>query len=371
MPEAVYAASKTIFLDELQSGMMIDQDVYSEQGMVLLPKGQVMEDIQRVKTLLVSHGVITLKVRLLEMIDTGPSQTEEAVVEEPVHERQARIFLESIDDKCHRLRQEFQRILMSGEVGQEELEDRLADTLTAFEADMNVMQLMQKVRDLDDTTYIHAHNVALTSHLIGRWMNLPEEQLKELTQTALLIDIGKMKVPAKVMKKQGKLSEEELKSAHRHAQYSYEAIKDFHFLSHQVIMGVLHHHERMDGSGYPMGLQGDTIPLYARIVAVADIYNALTSKRPYRGKNTPFEAIRIMETECYEGLDPQILYLFLNRIGNLFTGQRIVLEDDRTGEIIFIPRQNIYRPMIRLDQNQEVIDLNAAQNHQISIRDFV
>ncbi len=361
MSEIMYVTTKNVLLSELQPGMMVDKDVFSETGTILVPRGQVFKEVQRTIRLLQQHNIAMVPVRL-------PEKIPEAI---PLQERQAVAFMAGVDEKCDRLREEFQQILLTGELQEEALEERITETLSAFEADINVMQLMQKVRNSDDATYVHAHNVALTSHLIGRWMKLPEIQVKELTITALFIDIGKMKVPAWILKKEGTLTDEEMVEARRHAQYSYEAIRNFSCIEHEVIMGVLHHHERMDGSGYPMKLKGEKIPLYARIVAVADVYNALTSKRPYRPKRTPFEAIRIMETECNEQLDPQVLYLFLNRIGNLFTGQRILLNDGRTGEIIFVPRQNIHRPMIRLDENETVLDLNAPEGKGIDIKDFV
>ncbi len=361
MSQIVYVTVKNVLINQLKDGMMVNQEVYSEQGNILLPKDFVIEQEERIRTLLSRHDITTVSVRMPERIPDAVSP----------QERQVMAFMASVDEKCDRLRNEFQQILFDGHLQEDVLEERISETLSAFEADINVMQLMQRLRDSDDATYVHAHNVALTSHLIGRWMNLTAEQIKTLTITALFIDIGKMKVPAEVMQKQGKLTDDELAAVQKHAQHSYEAIKDIAFINHEVMMGVLHHHERMDGSGYPMKLLGEAIPLYARIVAVADVYNALTSKRPYRDKKTPFEAIRIMETDFVQGLDPQVLFLFLNRIGNLFTGQRVTLNDGRTGEIIFVPKQNIHRPMVRLDTDDQVLDLNSSTAKDILITDFV
>jgi HD-GYP domain-containing protein (c-di-GMP phosphodiesterase class II) len=367
MAEMIYAKTKNILLDELKTGMMIDQDIFSGQGSVLIPKGRILTEPERVIEILRSHGIQMLKVRISEMVpDAAPA----AEPEQTQQDRQVIEFMETFDDKCEMLKSEFKRIMINGELKKDELEERINETLSAFDADINVMQLMQKVRNLDDATYAHSHNVALTSHLIGRWMKKSEVELRELTLTALFIDIGKMKVASKIMNKKGALLAEEYLLAQKHVQYSYEAIKDFEFLPRQVVMGVLHHHERMDGSGYPLGLRGEEIPEYARIVAVADVYNALTSVRPYRPKKTPFEAARVMETEFNGLLDPEVLYLFLNRIGNLFIGQKIRLEDGRSGEIIFVPKQNIYRPMIRIDNDQEVIDLNQPAHKHLLISDF-
>ena len=372
MDEMIYVTTKSVFLEELKEDMMIDQDVYSLQGSVLIPNGHILKNVERVKDLLISHNVVMIRVRLPETAPVpDPALDPEAA--EPVtgHQKQFLAFQESYAAKCTSLKSEFQRILLHGDIKRESLDQQINETLIAFEADINVMQLMQKVRDLDDTTYAHSQNVALTTHLLGRWMELPEQDLKDLTLTALLIDIGKMKVSTKIMQKKGSLSEEEFAMARKHAQYSYEAVKDFTFLSHQVILGVLHHHERMDGSGYPLGLKGEDIPFYARVVAIADVYNALTSNRPHRSKKTPFDAIRLMETEFNTKLDPTVLYLFLNRIGTLFTGQQVVMDDGTKGEIVFVPRQNMHRPMVKLNNNREVLDLSQPVNHHLFIRDFV
>lgn len=370
MGEVIYPQSKTIMITELVPGMMIDQEIYSEQGMVLVPKGQVVESADRVMELLMQHDVMMIKVRLPHKVETikEPSELGEKK-EESVQEKQINKFIQNFDEQCEKLKTEFQNILLNREVAQEAIEERLQNTLTAFEVDINVIQLMQKVRNMDDATYTHSHNVALTSHLIGRWLNMSEEDLKELTMTALLIDIGKMKVSAEVMNKKHSLTDEEYEEVKKHVVYSFEAIKRFSFLSERVLTGILYHHERMDGSGYPKGLKGEEIPYFSRIIAIADVYNAMTSRRPHRDKMTPFEVIKILETEYPEKLDPSILYLFLNRIGTLFIGQQVLLEDGRKGEIIFVPKNQIYRPMVRLE-DEKVLDLAQKANINIRIEEF-
>ncbi|SFH87876.1 HD-GYP domain, c-di-GMP phosphodiesterase class II (or its inactivated variant) [Tindallia magadiensis] len=372
MGEVIYPQSKTVMISELEAGMMVDQDIYSKQGMVLIPKGQIIEDVERVIEMLMQHEVMMFNVRLPQVVQAEDQQPTEIRTEkvETKQEKQVKEFIKKFDEQCENLKDEFQKILLNQEVPQEAIEERLQDTLVAFDADINVIQLMQKVRNMDDATYTHSHNVALTSHLIGRWLGMADDELTELTMTALLIDIGKMKVPEKVMNLKRNLTDPEYEEVKKHVVYSYEAIKRFDFLSDKVLKGILHHHERMDGSGYPKGLKGNEIPYFSRIIAISDVYNAMTSKRPYREKMTPFEVIQILETEYTEKLDPSILYLFLNRIGTLFIGQQVLLEDMRKGEIIFVPKNQIYRPMVRLEDNT-VLDLAQKENRGIRIEEFV
>lgn len=372
MGDVIYPQSKTIMVSELLDGMMIDEEVYSLQGSILIPKGQIIEDAERVRDMLVQHDAVMIKVRLPKKFELPEDlRIKNQTSEETTQERQLRQFAESFDKKCDRLKSEFEKILLNKNASQEAVEERMEEALTAFDANINVIQLMQKVRGTDDATYMHSHNVALTSHLMGRWLKMPEDEIKELTMSALLIDIGKIKVSETVINKKEQLTAEEYEEVKRHVVHSYEAVKGFTFLSKAALDGILYHHERMDGSGYPQGLKGKAIPLFARIIAVADVYNAMTSKRPYREKLTPFQTIQVLETEYNEKLDPEILYLFLNRIATLFIGQQVKLEDGKTGEIIFIPKNHIYRPMIRLIDTEAVIDLNQPDQKHLQIVEFV
>jgi len=356
----------------LVDGMMIDQEVHSLQGSILIPKGLIIKDEDRVREMLMQHDAMMIKVRLPERVEqsSGPDGDTQKTVETN-QERQLREFAESFDKKCDRLKDEFEKIIMNKNASKEAVEERMEETLTAFDADINVIQLMQKVRGSDDATYMHSHNVALTSHLLGRWLNMPEEEIKELTLSALLIDIGKIKVPDSVINKKEQLTEAEYGEAKRHVVHSYEAVKNFSFLSKKALQGILFHHERMDGSGYPKGLKGEEIPYFARIIAIADVYNAMTSKRPYREQLTPFQAIQILQTEYNEKFDPEILYLFLKRIATLFIGQNVRLSDGKKGEIIFIPKNHIYRPMIRLTDTDAVIDLYQPDQQHQQIVEFI
>ena len=134
MSEIVYVTVKNVLLGELQTGMMIDKDIHTEQGTILLPRGQILKDIQRTVRLLQQHAITMVPVRL-------PEQIPELM---PLQEREAAAFMTAVDEKCDRLKDEFQHILLSGELQEDVLEERIEETLSAFQADINVMQLMQK-----------------------------------------------------------------------------------------------------------------------------------------------------------------------------------------------------------------------------------
>ena len=150
----------------------------------------------------------------------------------------------------------------------------------------------------------HSLNVAAIAEKLGTELGLRRKSLKDLKIAALFHDIGKIVVPVSILNKKGSLSNEEFEIVKKHTADSAEIIQEFEELAHLSDF-VRHHHEKMDGSGYPSGLKGDEIPLFSRIIAVADIFEALVGERPYRRPIAPWKALRLMETEM--SLDPVVL----------------------------------------------------------------
>ncbi len=153
--------------------------------------------------------------------------------------------------------------------------------------DITVQSLLNALRCKDDYTWGHSLRVAYFCLSVGKEMGLNEAQLYDLEISALFHDIGKIGVPDAVLLKPSRLSDEEFVEMKLHPSKSYQILKDFPIF-HQMALNAKHHHERFDGRGYPDGLKGDDIPLFARIILIADTFDAMTSTRPYR-KGLPFE----------------------------------------------------------------------------------
>jgi HD-GYP domain-containing protein (c-di-GMP phosphodiesterase class II) len=137
--------------------------------------------------------------------------------------------------------------------------------------------------------------------------------LKTIVAGALLHDIGKIKVSDAVLKKSGRLTEEEFRQIQRHPEFGLELIdgKEFPW---DIKPLILHHHEKVDGAGYPLGLKGEDIPVGARIIGIADVFDALTSDRVYRAAYTPEKALGIMEQDAGTAFDPVLLARFAEMI---------------------------------------------------------
>ncbi|MDQ6751484.1 MAG: HD-GYP domain-containing protein, partial [Actinomycetota bacterium] len=160
----------------------------------------------------------------------------------------------------------------------------------------------------DPYTHGHSRRVARFSVLIAKRMGLPEEMVAKVRTAAAVHDVGKIKVSRAVLNKPGKLTDEEFDLIKRHAEYSARMVERLG--DHQITAIVRHHHERLDGTGYPDGLSGEDVPVGSRIIAVADTFDALTSKRPYRRPKSHKAAMDILAREAGTQLDPEAVRAF-------------------------------------------------------------
>ena len=214
----------------------------------------------------------------------------------------------------HNVATAFQNVEDHGTLDPKPLQD-ISETilLDIIEQQKNLVQLTD-IRLHDTYTFAHSVNVAILSALLGVLQKLPKEDLLKLTLGGLLHDLGKITVPHEILTKPGHLSDDEWRLMQGHPDAGRQRLKKM--FPNDILLSTiaLQHHEHIDGSGYPNHLQGEQIHRYARIVAIADVYDALTSVRPYKRAYTPSVAHRIMTT-CSPGhFDLELLHLFFDNV---------------------------------------------------------
>ncbi|MFL6241227.1 MAG: HD-GYP domain-containing protein [Actinomycetes bacterium] len=171
------------------------------------------------------------------------------------------------------------------------------------EYDATVRALIQSVETKDYYTRGHSERVSRATVLIAREWGLREDRVNVIRYAGLLHDVGKLGVPTKVLQKQGKLNDAEFDAIKLHPMRGYEMLREIRFLE-EALTGVVHHHERMDGKGYPMGLVAEEIPEFARIIMVADAFDSMTSTRSYRAAKNVEEAITELRKWQGQQFDP-------------------------------------------------------------------
>lgn len=196
-----------------------------------------------------------------------------------------------------------------------------------------------------DPIYRHSINVAAISNILGKWLCLNETTLNLLTYSAILHDFGKIKLDTSIVNNK-KLSEEEYKIFKTHPIIGYNFIKEIPYLSNSVLYGVLMHHERMDGSGYPLSIKGDKIHKFAKIIAIADLFDELNSNRYYKNIKGPFEALKIIQEESLGKLDYKYSTIFLNHIINYYIGEDVLLNNKKSYKIIQIKINDLTNPLL-------------------------
>jgi putative nucleotidyltransferase with HDIG domain len=236
----------------------------------------------------------------------------------------------------------------------------------------NVVLNMNQLRGHHEYTYLHCVNVSILSVSIGIKLNLNREQLLSLGTAGILHDIGKKYVPIEILNKPGKLDFDEFGTIKKHPTYGFEMLTDFNEVEKDAKLGVLQHHERYDGSGYPNGLKADKISLFGRILAVADTYDAMTSDRAYRNAFSPSEAVEYLMGSGNSLYDSKIIDIFSKCITVYPIGTCVELSNGIQAIVLENYADCILRPVVRELQTREVIDLkNNKEYYNICVTKII
>jgi putative nucleotidyltransferase with HDIG domain len=210
------------------------------------------------------------------------------------------------------------------------------------EAFLNISRLKNK----DDYTYLHSVAVCALMIALGKQLGLSAVDIKDAGMAGLLHDVGKMMIPEEVLNKPGKLTDEEFEIIKAHPKKGWEVlnVSDANAVALDV---VLHHHERVDGTGYPEKLSGEALTLFARMGAVCDVYDALTSNRCYKAGWEPAEALRKMAEWRNGHFDERIFHSFVKTIGIYPTGTLVKLKSDRLAVVIEQSEKGLLTPHVK------------------------
>lgn len=191
---------------------------------------------------------------------------------------------------------------------------------------------------------------------MGQWTGMSSSDVDILTLAGLLHDIGKCRIPHSIMAKPSSLSNEEYDIVKRHCISGYTILKE-HPLDPRIKRAALMHHERNDGSGYPIGLMGEDIDEFAVIISIADVYDAMTTNRCYREALCPFEVIATFEKEGYHKYRSHYLMTFLSHVVDTYMNNRVMLNDGSYGKIVLKNKNSLSSPTVYSD-NHHFIDLS-------------
>ncbi len=321
--------------DQLSTGMIVGRSIFDASGRMLLAEGQVLNKryIQRIQ----DHNIPTIYIDEKLGIEDSPS---------PVN-------ASTILNATNCLKESFQQCAQNGKINVSAIRAHVDNIIDDLISNSDVLIGMSDLKSYDQYTYQHSVNVAILALMMGLSNAYTRPQLQGLGIGAMLHDIGKMGIPIEILNKPGSLNDEEITVMNQHPWNGFNLIRESGEIALLSAHVALQHHERMDGSGYPRSLSGANIHEYAQITAVADVFDALISDRPYRPAFNNQEAINIIEEARGKHLCSEYVDLLLAHINLCPPGTVVLLN---TKDIAIVTKENTadtMRPQIRLIFNKQ------------------
>lgn len=353
---------KQVPVAELIPGMVTAQDVVDYDSNVIIPKGVILTDniISRLDGYSIYYVEINDNIvhELSEPMSPNSLIEKNATVSPSSKEklRNSEQFKNFSQDFI-RCAEHFKNNLMQSLYKNEPLcaNELLAETMQLMQqnnSSISVFDMLLNMRNVDDSVYVHCIDVALISNILAKWLHFSEEDQAMATSCGLFHDVGKFVLPSGILRKPGKLTPNEFEIIKTHTIEGFHLLNKFSNIPQPVKNAALMHHEKCDGSGYPYGISGPEIDKFAKIVTIADIFDAMTSDRVYRKAMCPFDVIKSFEDEGINKYEPKYILTFLENVANSYLNHRVTLSNGMEGNVIFINRDDYSRPVIQTDDNQ-------------------
>lgn len=349
---------KAIAVEGLSIGTCISKDVYNDLGNIILSQGT--EITERHLDYFKAHNISYVYIQ--ETFDTLDDERNFKLLTSDKYRNLNQCY-GNVVDAFKNIYYKVQNERFEQE-DLEHLEEELKPLLSTVLLDNDVLGSLRLVAYEEDYHITHAVNVAMLSAMTGKWLRLDYKSIEQIALAGVLHDLGKAFVPREILFKIGSLNSAEMSIMKTHAQRGYEFLKASELFPKEVLAAVLFHHERGDGSGYPSALKFDQTPYFARIIAVADVFDAVTSNRVYKAGISSFGAFSVIKDESFRGLDPTISEVFLSNIASHFINNRVMLSDGRVGEVVYVNKYALNRPLIRINDN-DYVDLSLDYSLQI------
>lgn len=341
---------REIKVNELKEGMTTAVDVFSPKGQLILKRHQAVSAFDIAK-----FGFYNIASVYVE----GSSAQEK----EEWNKKYA-IIKEKYRDSIDNLHEYMNDILYRNIIPDKNTLIRdSVEIFDRFETSYELFDALQVLKQTDVSTMAHSMNVSIIARLIGVWAGLDTEKLDEISMAGLLHDIGKFKIPDEILLKPGKLTKEEFEVIKKHTVYGYEILNNFKILESTKRAALLHH-EKFDGSGYPFGYTADKIDDISAIITIADVYDAMTSKRCYRDGMCPFDVIEDFEYDGISKYHPKYIGMFLKKIASSYIGSTVLLTNGKKAKIIFVT-EKYSRPTVTLLEDNSVLVLKDDEKEEL------
>jgi uncharacterized domain HDIG len=335
------------------TGDLLAEDVFNSHKVKLVCKDTILNNyiIER----LVEHGITNVRV---DITHTSEDDANEKYEYEKAFETYKNHILTVKNTLIN---------LSSGKNLDYKMITNLTDSIyKEIDNSKQLIKCLNEIKNTDEYTYTHCLNTSYYAMLIAKWLKLSENDTKKVIQAGLLHDIGKTKIPMDILNKKGRLNDNEFDIIKKHTLYGYNVIKGIGDLDDSIKKVILMHHERLDGSGYPLGVRNDDINLFTKIISVSDVFDAMTSDRVYKRRTTPFEVFQMFKTVGIGVFDLSVINTVLDNFPRYYVDAYVELNNGQKGKVVYVPPYNVSKPII-LTQNNYIDLSNEGSIKIVSI----
>jgi len=374
-----------VFIDNITPGSIIAEDVFNYNGRILLSKGTLYHESFRRR--LENAGINELLIdnkfedsfadlpknyfsdqdvlghHTAGVLSISSNSTYQLQIDDVIYEK-TRLQAELLVKKT--------MIKLNGKSNLkiDKIKDIVNNILEQLLSKKDIVLTLSQIRSVDDYTYEHSVNVCVIALILGIDLKLDISSLKKIGMGAILHDIGKVGVPENILKKPSKLTPEEFEEIKKHTLYGYEILRKTDVDEESALI-ALHHHEKYDGTGYSHKLKGETIPLFSRIVAVADVYDAISNNRVYRKKMSPDKVYKHICKLGNTHFDNSIMESFIGHLSLYPNGTGVILNTGHKGVVIGQNKLLPESPIIRVFKKEKISIKNSYADIDLSTTKYL
>lgn len=326
---------KRVGLADIEKGAVLGQDIVDERGRILIASGMPIRP--EMIPLLRKHHIHSVIVQEKPSANITIDETRTLIAPE--------LRSQLIQD----IKKAFSHAY-DLQIPLHQLQCCVKDIVDNLSRRDDVLLYLSDVQDATDYLFCHSLNVGLFSIVLGLAMKLPKEELCLLGMGGLLHDFGKTRIAPQILNKEGKLTQAEFNEIKEHSAIGYNILKINSNIDHRIMLIALQHHERSNGSGYPWGIKENQIHRLARIVALADVYDALTTDRVYRSRMTSYEALQIIRQGQETHFSPEVMAAFEQVVIPYSVGDTVLLNNGLSGKVTLLNSADLLRPFVATAQ---------------------
>jgi HD-GYP domain-containing protein (c-di-GMP phosphodiesterase class II) len=356
---------ETVFMkvEELQLGKVIAEDIYANtQYPIIYKNTKVSTEHIRVFELFNLKNVLVYFDVVQEEVSDGVRNIQVIPVSLPKYASFEKYYNEAITQ----LKKEFSNWEAGGKIDITKVRGMILPLIDKVLEDRSYIFDLNSYSTPKD--YLHHHCIAtgLIAAIIAKKLGFERGITIQLAIAGMLADSGMSKIPVRTREKKSALTETEFAEIRKHPHYSYILVKNLPAIKEVMKEAIYQHHERLDGSGYPNGDRIGSISNFAQIIAIADVFHAMTSERLYRSKQSPFKVIEMIKEEEFGKFDAKVVQALVDIVADLPIGTKIELSNLELGEVMYINKYSPTRPLVKLIRTGEIIDLSSNRSFYIS-----